>query len=326
MTALSVLLLAPIYAYRVVQNDVKSNDFQTPTGSVDADFIYVNLSATTLTTVSSWSSTVALLLLSFALGLGSYSVANSMLKASGDSDPEGALGPYGAGFATRPVGRDEMLKHDLSSPLAGLWLRLEPSLLVFTTDTWLHSTTKTINFTQFEPVATMPNVSFQLLPECFSVKSPFAGGCTLSNAATNSSLLHGESAFGLLSNLSTTGMVKTAYAYIGIPPRPNLKNIDYSAQTGAIPTHNSYYFAAAASANQNLPHNTASLVNDPGVVIGTHGSVIFVALCSTTVFGVEYNSVNGSVARFLITPSSQSSVNIVQGSQQFTHMADTYLQ
>jgi hypothetical protein len=81
MLAFSALLLGLIYRYRVVRNDFLSENLSFTRGHDESSAIYVSLSATTLTTVASWSSTIAPLLVGFALTLISYPVARTLLKA-----------------------------------------------------------------------------------------------------------------------------------------------------------------------------------------------------------------------------------------------------
>jgi hypothetical protein len=88
MLAFSALLLGLIYHYRIVPNPFPSDNLRFDGGRDGSSVIYVGLSATTLITVASWSSTIAPLLVGFALTLLSYPVAGSLLKAGQKSRPE----------------------------------------------------------------------------------------------------------------------------------------------------------------------------------------------------------------------------------------------
>lgn len=88
MLAFSALLLGLIYHYRIVRNPFPSDNLRFQEGQDDSSAIYVGLSATTLITVASWSSTMAPLLVGFALTLLSCPVASTLLKAGRDSRPE----------------------------------------------------------------------------------------------------------------------------------------------------------------------------------------------------------------------------------------------
>lgn len=88
MLALSALLLGLTYRYRIVRNPFVSDNLRFGEDQDGSNAIYVDLSATTLITVASWSSTIAPLLVGFALTLLSYPLASTLLKAGQDSKPE----------------------------------------------------------------------------------------------------------------------------------------------------------------------------------------------------------------------------------------------
>jgi len=97
---------------------------------------------------------------------------------------------------------------------------------------------------------------------------------------------------------------------------------DNATEFGGI--GNPYYFAAVASVNQNVGRMPA-LQNDPELASGLHGSTIFVLFCNATVYDLEYTSVNNTITRFITRPSNASTVNIIQGSQQYTYVGDPNL-
>jgi len=97
-----------------------------------------------------------------------------------------------------------------------------------------------------------------------------------------------------------------------------------SNQTTNANIGNPYYFAAIASVNQNIGRLPA-LANDPELFYGLHGSIVFVLFCNATVYDLEYTSVNSTITRFIAKPSNASTVNIIQGSQQYTHVGDPSL-
>lgn len=88
MLAFSALLLGLIYHYRIVRNPFPSDNLRFDGGQDGSTAIYVGISATTLITVASWSSTIAPLLIGIALTLLSYPIASTLLKAEQDSRPE----------------------------------------------------------------------------------------------------------------------------------------------------------------------------------------------------------------------------------------------
>ncbi|KAI3317140.1 hypothetical protein HD806DRAFT_551106 [Xylariaceae sp. AK1471] len=367
MTAFVALLLGFVYHYRVNGGDAMSPNLGTGTRG-EAGAIYVNFSATTLTTVASWSSTVAPLLLTFVISLSSFPAARKLLDAT--QSPEGS------------------------------------DTLIFVTDTWLHFTTETVAFTKISPLTTIPNASFDLnnntAQQCYNVSYTEYGvmtasmtlddplqACTLNIAAANT-FLSGNLSIPLLSNSSIDGEVKTYidrngtnFAYLGIPARTDLYNVDFSAHTwalsssctpitkdcitritgpdalynrssiafngdlatnsinhmtmqyfsgaamtdpapGNVSVSNPYYYAAIASVNQNTGYNR-NLVNDSGIAIGLHSATIIAVACNTTVWDIEYTSINGSITRFVTSPSNRSMANIMMGTQSFTHVADAFL-
>src|SRR5262245_27337496 len=81
MIAFSGSLLGLVYYYRVVHNNFVSENLRFPGGEDEPDVIYVRLSATTLTAVASWSSTMGLIVAGFAVTLISYPVARTLLNA-----------------------------------------------------------------------------------------------------------------------------------------------------------------------------------------------------------------------------------------------------
>jgi hypothetical protein len=94
MLCFSALLLGLIYHFRVTHNGSVSDNLNFNTTSTDPNAIYVRISATTLTTVASWSSTVAPILIGFAVALVSYPVAQGILRAGRDNQPKNLPTPY----------------------------------------------------------------------------------------------------------------------------------------------------------------------------------------------------------------------------------------
>lgn len=84
---------------------------------------------------------------------------------------------------------------------------------------------------------------------------------------------------------------------------------------------NPYYFGIAALVNpeaQGGPLVQTNLTAIPEIVAPVHGGLAFVLSCSTTIYDIEYDSVNGSVSRFVTTASNDSVANIWQGVMAFT--------
>lgn len=81
MLIFSGLLLGLIFCYRVEENKFASDDLQFDDHDYSSAY-FVRLSATTLITVASWSSTLAPILVGCAITLTSYPVARALLTAS----------------------------------------------------------------------------------------------------------------------------------------------------------------------------------------------------------------------------------------------------
>lgn len=81
MLLFSALLLGLIFHYKVSQNAFVSPNLQFATLADDKKAILVGLSATTLTIIASWSSTLAPILVGSAVTLISFPVAKKVLQA-----------------------------------------------------------------------------------------------------------------------------------------------------------------------------------------------------------------------------------------------------
>lgn len=88
MAAFSALLLGLIYYYRVVPSKLTSDTLQLPGEQSNSNAIYVQISATTLTTIASWSSTVGPILVGSAVTLISYPMARRLLLAARTDRPD----------------------------------------------------------------------------------------------------------------------------------------------------------------------------------------------------------------------------------------------
>ncbi|XMA10671.1 hypothetical protein WAI453_003462 [Rhynchosporium graminicola] len=261
MSLFSALLLGLIFYFKVSSPLSGSPELQLPGAPTHDNVIYVNISATTLTTVASWSSTLAPILVGCAISLISYPVANRILRA-GQSGKTGELPtPFQLGL---------MLKMSTSGSPQSLWnwvlyvwgwrgkraaqgspmklmtsiliLALMLSTLVFAADTWFHFTTKSINLTQVYPTRSVLNTSVGLIPTCYNVNRTYQGGCTLNKGGSATFLMHGQQAQNVVANLSTTMRVNTIasgkdiFTYVGNPPKAALTNIDYQSHTWGLKT------------------------------------------------------------------------------------------
>jgi hypothetical protein len=79
---------------------------------------------------------------------------------------------------------------------------------------------------------------------------------------------------------------------------------------------NPFYFGLAASIGRG-----GGGINNTELVVSRNGAALFVIGCNSTVFDVRYDHVNGSITRFITTPSNESVTNIVHGSGTHTQFA-----
>lgn len=86
MTIFSGLMLGLVFHFRITQNNFISNELAFDSDQNNSNVYFVRISATTFTTIASWSSTVAPILASFAVTLGSFPVAKRLLAASEKHD------------------------------------------------------------------------------------------------------------------------------------------------------------------------------------------------------------------------------------------------
>ena len=94
MLAFSALLLGLIYKYRIKDNEFASPNLRFTSSQLSNNAVYVDLSATLLTTVASWSSTVAPILVGFAITLLTFPVAKGMMNAANLNQPDRLPTPY----------------------------------------------------------------------------------------------------------------------------------------------------------------------------------------------------------------------------------------
>jgi hypothetical protein len=103
MLIFSGLLLGLVFHYRITQNDFTSGDLAFDSNQNDPNVYFVRISATTLTTVASWSSTIAPLLVGFGVALVSYPVAKGLLTASENHDMAQLPTPFQLSLIVRMI-------------------------------------------------------------------------------------------------------------------------------------------------------------------------------------------------------------------------------
>lgn len=103
MLIFSGLLLGLVFHYRITQNDFTSGDLAFDSNQNDPNVYFVRISATTLTTVASWSSTIAPILVGFGVALVSYPVAKGLLTASENHDVAQLPTPFQLSLIVRMI-------------------------------------------------------------------------------------------------------------------------------------------------------------------------------------------------------------------------------
>jgi hypothetical protein len=94
MLIFSALLLGLIFHYQVSQNAFVHPNLHFASEADDQKGVLVALSATTLTTIASWSSTLAQILVGCAVTLISFSVAREVLLAGANNQVRELLTPW----------------------------------------------------------------------------------------------------------------------------------------------------------------------------------------------------------------------------------------
>lgn len=86
---------------------------------------------------------------------------------------------------------------------------------------------------------------------------------------------------------------------------------------------NPFYWGLAALTNRGLVSDAIGQI--PGLVFPIHGGYAFVLFCNSTLYDIQYNSVNGAVTRFVTTPSNISTTNLWQKSIQISGLGTDQL-
>jgi len=94
MTLFPLVLLYLVFRYQVHQAVPLANNLDLLGNSTDSGHYYVDISATTLVFVASWSSTVSLTLVSSVMLLVSYPVSRALLGRSHNRDVKRLPTPY----------------------------------------------------------------------------------------------------------------------------------------------------------------------------------------------------------------------------------------
>ncbi|OAP61647.1 hypothetical protein AYL99_03850 [Fonsecaea erecta] len=266
MLAFSALLLGLVYHYRVTHSPAATSGLRTDDLTDEPGIYYVDLSATVLIFIASWSSTLGPLLAGFLMALASYPLSkkywNDVLHQHPDlptpfqfalilkfltSSGWGSLYSwvkYLAGWKKQRQWQSRLLTASASVTVLTTFL----GFLVFLADTWLHITTSTVNFVQVSPVTGGTNYSLTLKPACLTSNNSMAvalatanGACNVNSGATQIFLADSRQTLQTLNNVSNTIAVfnngpDPTYTYLGIPPSAGIAGRDYTATTFGMRT------------------------------------------------------------------------------------------
>lgn len=94
MLLFAAVLLGLVFAYRVTHNHPQYKGLQSAATTDEPGIYYVNLNATFLVFIASWSSSLAPILVSFVLALAAYPICRQYLGQARSNLREGLLTPY----------------------------------------------------------------------------------------------------------------------------------------------------------------------------------------------------------------------------------------
>ncbi|EPS44811.1 hypothetical protein H072_1184 [Dactylellina haptotyla CBS 200.50] len=249
MLALCGLLLGLVFKYRVTGSSLVIVEGDSEVGAY-----LVRISASSFTTIASWSSSIAPLLPGLIMALMFFSIASSIRTSSTTGDVTKLPTPYqlnllvimatGRPGAIWEWGKYMVWKRRQTTTKV---VRLSAALLVLSTllgyliwaaDTWLHIATTTVLLDQTTP-STSPVASYgrKLSASCTQPAESMYSSCNLSAAASRTYLIGGSESLKTISNQSadnqifTVGMSEGVFSFItgkDLPPE-----IAFSATTFA---------------------------------------------------------------------------------------------
>lgn len=150
--------------------------------------------------------------------------------------------------------------------------------------------------------------TFGLRTEC----KPSSRQCNLNGFSGASTPFHCTNAF--YGDLKTTadGWISTYFSDAAMSSNETF----YGVQTP-------YYYAIGALFGTVQP---ASLEHETQIVTPMHGGIAFILSCAITTYDIEYDSINGTVTRFVATLSNASVANVWQLPMAEAHVAQSNLQ
>ncbi|KAI9765133.1 MAG: hypothetical protein M1840_007840 [Geoglossum simile] len=264
MVLFSIILLYLVFGHRVAESEFRYPELRDPTAQASSGAYFVEVSAPTLVFIASWSSTLALSLVSVVITLYSYSVALGIVKRSEGSDYAGLPTPYQLGILVRLMngslgalwswakytfgwrGKRPKVSPELKWTVTVMVSAVSLSLLISLADTWLHVTTKTVQYLQVSPVST-PDRTFGrgLSARCMDWYRPIPNPqgditpCSISVAASGALLANPSKIFETINNRSSDNriaMVTIGPTYALLVDPSASRDLDFTASTFAVRT------------------------------------------------------------------------------------------
>ncbi|KAE8446450.1 hypothetical protein EG329_011913 [Mollisiaceae sp. DMI_Dod_QoI] len=264
LIAFSIVILWLIFHYRVLPTSSPLPDLRTTPNDHDDSYYYVNFSSTQILFITSWSSTVAPMLVGLVMTLSLFPISNRLLRLSLSENPHRLPTPQQ--FAIL-LGLSEgrilalwnyvsyLFRRTRARQSTGLRLSafiyivaIVISALIVLMDTVLHITTKTVSIYE-TTVVQSPNVTFGkgLNSNCanYTQKTSVNYPCTIYEAVTSAGIFYPNEVFRTINNISTenqvlqvsTGNSTTGDLFIlGPSASQRSSNADYKATTIGVST------------------------------------------------------------------------------------------
>ncbi|KAF8847558.1 hypothetical protein BDZ45DRAFT_733530 [Acephala macrosclerotiorum] len=276
LIAFSIVILWFIFYYRVITERSRSasSDLQTTPNENHASYYYINFSATTLLFITSWSSTVAPMLVGMIMTLSLFPISKKLFKLSLSDNPRRLPTPNQfAILLGLSEGRILALwnyirytfRRNRAGQSTGLTLTaciyivaIVISTLIVIDDTVLHITTKAVSIYE-TTVVSSPNDTFgkgmnaacanwtaQRTFDFNDNEVPYAYPCTTWSAVTGAGLVYPNEVFRTISNLSSENQVLQVSSgnsstgdlfLLGPAASQRSANSDYRATTVGVSTN-----------------------------------------------------------------------------------------
>ncbi|KAE9364794.1 hypothetical protein N431DRAFT_489274 [Stipitochalara longipes BDJ] len=261
MLLFPAILLGVVFHYRISGSAPLFPSLASPSAGLDQDAYYVDMSATTIATIASWSSSVALSLVGFAMALWTYSISSSVLAqthgtrytelptpfqfalllklVSGGMSPLWDVFSYGWGWSKK---RSKISPVVFRTTLV-LAIGIVLSILIILADQWLHLATKSVIIPQIYPSAHYSSSGKRLAESCINdIQEGEDPGtsypCTIVVTALQEVLTNASIAYATVNNVSTTSRAElitqdsSTYAILSDPSTD--PSLDYSTSTYGV--------------------------------------------------------------------------------------------